>query len=191
MAYTVTEYLYHTCRANDWDIRTGTGVPTDTVGNPTIHLSTDTGIVWTNSESGWCSQWMSKQGSIANASVRTMYTTPVSMLAAPGTGLYYEVQSVHWFMDYATAAFDAAGAGDTLNAKYTDGSGAAVVDPVAGDVIGGAVADYHTVVHAVAEVIPVANAAIVAHIATGEWFAAAGGGVLKYEITYRIRSLEW
>lgn len=132
-----------------------------------------------------------KRGTIANASVRTLHATPVSMITAPGAGYYIKVHRIHWWLDYATAAFDAAAAGDTLTANYTDGSGAAVVDAVAGDAIGAAVADYHTTVLAVPEVVPVDNAAIVAYINTGEWYAAAGGGVLKYEVEYSIRQTSW
>jgi len=130
-----------------------------------------------------------KRGTIATAAVQTMNATPVELVAAPAAGKYIEVLRIHWWLDFESAAYDAAAAGDTLNAKYTNGSGAAVVDPVAGDAIGAAAADYHTLVSRVAELIPVAAAAIVAHIATGEWYAAAGDSPLKYEVEYRIRDL--
>lgn len=122
--------------------------------------------------------------------VATLNATPYELVPAPGAGRYIEVLTIHWWLDFGTEAYDAAAAGDTLNAKYTDGSGAAVVDAVAGDAIGAAAADYHTLVKGVPEVIPVANAAIVAHIATGEWYAAAGDSPLKAEIIYIDRKLE-
>ncbi len=130
-------------------------------------------------------------GTIAAAQVRTLNASPVTMVAAPGAGKYIEVERIHWWLDYGTAAYDAAASGDTLEAKYTNGSGAAVVDAVAGNAIGSASADYHTVVRAVPEVVPVVNAAIVAHINTGEWYVAAGDSALKYEISYRVRTLEF
>lgn len=130
-------------------------------------------------------------GTIAFAAVRTLNATPVTMIAAPGAGKYIEVERVHWFLDFGTAAYDAAAAGDTLEAKYTDGSGAAVVDAVAGNAIGSASADYHALVRAVPEVIPVANAPIVAHINTGEWYSAAGDSPLKYEVAYTIQTLDF
>ncbi len=129
------------------------------------------------------------RGTIAAAAVATLHATPVELIAAPGDGKFIEVERIHWWLDFASAGYDAAAAGDTLLAKYTDDSGDAVVDAVAGDAIGAAVADYHTLVSRVAELIPVANAAIVAHIATGEWYAAAGDSPLKYEAVYRIRDL--
>ena len=130
-------------------------------------------------------------GTIAFAAVRTLNATPVTMIAAPGAGKYIEVERVHWFLDFGTAAYDAAASGDTLVARYTDGSGTAVVDAVAGDAIGAAAADYHTLVRAVPEVIPVANAPIVAHINVGEWYSAAGDSPLKYEICYRVQTLDF
>ena len=128
-------------------------------------------------------------GTIATGDVATLNATPVEMIPAPGAGKYIEVLSVHWFLDFATTAYDAAAAGDTLEAKYTNGSGDAVVDAVAGDAIGAAAADYHTIVQAVQELIPVANAAVVAHVNTGEWYGAAGDSPLKWEALYRVRDL--
>ncbi len=127
---------------------------------------------------------------IATAAVKTLNATPVQLVAAPGAGKYIEAVSIHWWLDFATVGYDAAAVGDTLEAKYTNGAGAAVVDAVAGNAIGAAAADYHVTVQAVPEVIPVANAAIVAHINVGEWFAAAGDSPLKAEVFYRVRAFE-
>lgn len=125
------------------------------------------------------------QVTIATGDVASMNATPVQLVAAPGAGTYIEVVSIHWFLDFASSAYDAAASGDTLVARYTDGSGAIVVDAVAGDAIGAASADYHTVVRPVAEVIPVENAALVAHITTGEW--GTGDSPLKADVLYRVR----
>jgi hypothetical protein len=127
---------------------------------------------------------------IPAASVRTLNATPYTLVAAPGAGRFLEVVSVHWWLDFGTAAYDAAAAGDTLTVKYTNAAGAEVVDAVAGNAIGAAAADYHAIVKPVAEVIPVANAALVAHITTGEWYAAGGDSPLKVEIVYIERKLE-
>lgn len=132
---------------------------------------------------------MKATGTISAAALRTLNATPVTMIAAPGSGKYIKVLWVHWFLDYGGVQMDAAASGDTLNAKYTNGSGAAVVDAVAGDTIGGVTADYHTTVFAVPEVVPVVNAAIVAHIATGEWYSAAGTSELKFVAYYQVVTL--
>jgi hypothetical protein len=128
------------------------------------------------------------EGTIANAAVRTMNGTPVTLVAAPGVGLYLEPVRCDWFLDYTAPAFDAAGAGDTLNVVY-HGATDALVDPVAGDTIGAAAADYHVTVARAPEFLPVANTALDAYIATGEWFGAAGGSVLKYRLAYRVLPL--
>lgn len=135
-------------------------------------------------------QWIRKAtGTIGAAALRTLNATPVEMIAAPAAGKYIKVLWVHWFLDYGGVAMDAAAAGDTLEAKYTNGAGAAVVDAVAGNAIGAAAADYHTTVLAVPEVIPVAAAAIVAHINVGEWYAAAGTSELKFVAYYQVCTL--
>jgi hypothetical protein len=127
-------------------------------------------------------------GTIATGDVATMNATPVEVIAAPGAGKFIEIVSVYWFLDFNSAAYDAAAAGDTLGVKYTNGSGAQLVDTVAGNAIGSAAADYHVIVKPVAEVQPVANAAVVAHIDAGEW--GTGNSPLKYEILYRVRTLQ-
>jgi hypothetical protein len=136
-------------------------------------------------------QILTARGTIPMASVRTLNATPVTMVAAPGAGLYIEPVSCHWWLDYGTATYDGAAAGDTLGAKYTDGSGAQLLDTVAGNAIGAAAADYHANVSRAVEIVPVANAAVVAHIDAGEWYVAAGDSPLKYEFKYRVRTLEF
>jgi len=124
-------------------------------------------------------------GTIVTAAVATMNAAAIEVIAAPGAAYFITVDSCHWFLDFNSAAYNAAAAGDTLGLKYTNGAGAALVDVMAGDTIGAAAADYHGMVRPVAEVIPVVNAAIVAHIDAGEW--GAGDSPLKYDITYRIQ----
>ena len=127
---------------------------------------------------------------IPMASVRTLFTTPYSIIPAPGAGKFIAVQRAHWWLDYGTAGYDAAAVGDTLGLKYTNAAGAQLVDTVAGNAIGSAVADYHTLVRGVVEVIPVANAAVVASIDAGEWFSAAGDSPLKIEVIYAVMTHE-
>lgn len=128
-------------------------------------------------------------GVIATAAVKTLHATPVSLVAAPGAGLYIDVLDCHWYLAFASAAYDAAAAGDTLGAKYTDASGAQTLQTVAGNTIGSASADYHVIARAANTVLPVANAAVVANIDATEWFAAAGDSPLHYELHYQIRTL--
>lgn len=127
---------------------------------------------------------------LSAAQVQTLNATPVQVLAAPGAGLYIEPIVAHWWLDHGGTDYDAAGAGEDLTLKYTDASGAKIVSDVDHSGFGDASADAHAVAIPVA-VVPVANAAIVAHILSGEWYSAAGDSPVKLEFTYRIRTLEF
>lgn len=129
---------------------------------------------------------------IATAAVKTLNATPVSIIPAPGAGLFIEIVSIHAWLVYGTAGYDAVGASDDLAFKYTNASGAKVVTDIEATGFGDATSDQHRVTYptnGAANMTPVANAAVVAHILTGEWFASAGDSSLKIEATYRIRSL--
>lgn len=123
---------------------------------------------------------------IANAAVRTLNATPVTLLPAPGAGFAYLVDRVVAKLDYATAAFDDAAAGEDLAFKYTDGGGAQLTSPVDHDGFANASADVVRAVAPVAELTLLANAAVVAHILSGEWYSAAGGSDLVITLHYRI-----
>lgn len=125
-------------------------------------------------------------GTIANAAVRTLNATPVSIIAAPGAGKFIRVLSCYWRLNYTAPAFDAAAAGDTLVLRSENGSGPVLVDDVAGNTIGAASANYEVIVGAAAEQVVATNKAIVAHITTGEWYGAAGGSSLTYKVYYQI-----
>jgi len=182
------------------ELQKGSGVPTHTATRGTLYLRTDAAAdagayqnvdgstTWVLLETADV-PYNEVEVTIATGDVATMNATPVEVIAAPAAGKAHIVESCRWFLDYATTAYDAAAAGDTLVLKYTDGSGAAVVDAVAGDAIGAASADYHTIVRPVAELIPVAAAAVVAHINTGEWYGAAGDSPLKAQVVYRTVTL--
>jgi hypothetical protein len=78
-------------------------------------------------------------------------------------------------------------AGDDLALKYTNASGAKVTGDLAGVGFADQTSDQLRLVKGVA-VTPAINAAIVAHILVGEWYAAAGGSALDYKIRYMIRT---
>lgn len=129
---------------------------------------------------------MIASGTIANAAVRTLNATPVSVITAPGTGKYIRVLSCYWRLNYTAPAFDAAAAGDTLVLRSENTSGPILVDDVAGNTIGAASANYEVIVGAAAEQVVATNKAIVAHITTGEWYASAGASSLTYKVYYQI-----
>lgn len=114
-------------------------------------------------------------------------TTPVPLVAAPGAGLYIHVDSVHWFLDYGSAAYDGTKTGN-LMVKYTDGSGDELAGQVAETGFIDQTADTHAVVHGVAYV-PLANAAVVAH-SSNDWFSAAGDSPVKARVIYRVLPID-
>lgn len=127
---------------------------------------------------------------IATAAVRTLNATPVSVVPAPGAGFFIEVDSVRVMLDYNSAGYDAvAGSGEDLSFKYTNASGAKVTGDIAGWGFGDATSDQQRLARGVA-VTPVANAAIVAHILSGEWYSAAGNSPLLVEVFYRVRRVQ-
>lgn len=130
----------------------------------------------------------STQALIANSEVRTLNATPVTVVLAPGAGKYISVQRIHVQYIYATAAFDSVGSGDDLEFRYTDASGAKVATNVETTGMLDQTADKYADVAGI-DVIPVANAPIVAHIATGEVYSAAGGGSLLVTTYYSIRDM--
>lgn len=128
-------------------------------------------------------------GTIANAAVRTLNATPVSVIAAPGAGKYIRVVDCYWRLNYTAPAFDAAAAGETLVLRSENSSGPILTDAVAGDTIGAASGNYEVVVSPSVEQVVSANKAIVAHITTGEWYSSAGGSSLSYKVYYQILTI--
>ena len=129
-------------------------------------------------------------GTIAAGAVATLFATPIEMVAAPAAGKYLEPVSLHWWLDFETAAYDGNAAGEDLVVKYTNAAGDTAMDTVDEAGFADAIADAHRTVYGIA-VAPVAAAALVAHILVAEWFGAAGDSPLKWEMLYRVRDLEF
>ncbi len=130
---------------------------------------------------------------IANAALKTLNATPVTAVPAPAAGFYNELVSVHARIVFAGAAFDAVGATDFLELRYTNAAGLLLtqnVNPVGFADQASTQSRLVPLANATAAFLtPAAAAAIVAHIATGEWFGAAGGGELHLDILFRTRTL--
>lgn len=125
------------------------------------------------------------EGEILAAAVQTLNATPVEVIPAPGAGKFTEVDSCLWMLDHQGADYDDAAAGEDLALKYTDAAGAKVTGDVDHSGFADASADAFELVKGV-QVTPVANAAVVAHILSGEWYSAAGDGILRYRIRFYV-----
>ena len=127
---------------------------------------------------------------IPYASVRTLNATPVQVIPAPGPGKAIVDVWIQVYYNYGTAAYDSVGSGDDLAFKYTDGSGA----KVCGDIettgwLDQTSAGWRLTGPVTTTMTPVANAAIVAQILTGEVYGAAGDSPLVIRSQYRIVDL--
>lgn len=122
---------------------------------------------------------------IATAAVLTLNATPVTVVTAPGSGVYLEFVAAYVFLDFATTAY-AADAGEDLCIKLTDASGDIVSTSIDGEEFE-AIADalyIMTPVPTAPNVIThVVNTPLVAHLLVGEW--ATGDSPLKIRTLYR------
>lgn len=123
---------------------------------------------------------------VATAAVKTLNATPVELVAAPGANKFVEVTGLTFFLDYASAAYDGIAAGEDLNVRYTDGSGQLIATCEAtGFMDATADAVRHCTVGGATVITPVANAAVVLYMATGE--IATGDSPLKVRVSYKIK----
>lgn len=127
---------------------------------------------------------------LTTAQVKALNATPISLVAAPGAGKANILIDALAWLDYATTAYDGIAAGEDVAIRYTDGNGLIVAEIEATGFLDQAADEYRHVyplADAAKEVI--ANAALVAHMKTGE--IATGDSPLKLRIRYRVADLTW
>jgi hypothetical protein len=115
-------------------------------------------------------------GTLTTAEVLALYTTPITVVAAPGANKAVIIVGITLMLDFATTAYDGVAAGEDLEFRYTNGS-----DPF---LTSSADAIRYVEPTTAAALIPVANAVIVARLASGN--VATGDSPLKYKIEYKI-----
>lgn len=131
------------------------------------------------------SQLQETSVTITTAQVKALYTTPIELIAAPGAGYAVVLDSAVVFLDYATTKYDGIAAGEDLNIRYTDGSGA-LVATIETDPFLASEADALRYVQptTAAALIPVEDAALVLYMASGN--IATGDSPLKLKLYYRV-----
>lgn len=126
---------------------------------------------------------------VSSAELLALNATPKTIVAAPGAGKVLVPVALAVIMDYGTVAYNGIAAGEDLVLRYTDGSGAAAftveatgfLDQASDQLrLGGVEAA------AAAAITPVANAALVLHMATGE--IATGDSPLRVKVWYTVFS---
>lgn len=63
-------------------------------------------------------QWYVATGTLTATQVRTLFTTPVTVIAAPGSGKSLIVESVQFHLDYGGTVFDSVDAGEDIRVQY-------------------------------------------------------------------------
>ena len=121
---------------------------------------------------------------VTSAQLLALNATPQTIVAAPGAGKALIFIGALVFLDYNSAAYAGIAEGEDLSVKYTDGSGLEVGKLEAtGFLDGTADAVRFGPASPVAGFTPVANAALVLHMLTGE--VTTGNSPLKLRVFYR------
>lgn len=133
---------------------------------------------------------------IATADVLDLFDTPITLVAAPGAGLYNEFVSATLWLDYNSIAYDGVAAGEDLIISYTNGAGRLCASQETTGFIDQANDEQRLVMAqpiavngTVQDFIPVANAALVISLLTAE--IATGNSPLKVKTLYRVRDMTW
>ncbi len=120
---------------------------------------------------------------ISSAEILALFTTPKSLVAAPGVGYVLDFISLLLAYDYGTVAYTI-GTATNLQVKYTDGAGAAssVTQAVTG-MIDQATDQIRHLDKLESSITPVANAALVLTLAVAN--PTAGNGTIHVKVIYR------
>lgn len=123
---------------------------------------------------------------ITSAQVLALNGTPITLISAPGAGKAIVPVLALWFLDFNTTAYNGIAAGEDLALRFTDASGeiAAQVETTG---FLDASADAHRVTQFTGLFVPVANAALVLHMLSGN--VATGNSPLKLKVFYRTVDL--
>lgn len=124
---------------------------------------------------------------ISAAEMLALNATPKTLVAAPGAGKMLVFHGAVAILDYNSAAYAGIAAGEDLAVKYTNGSGAAASTTLETTGFLDQTSDQIRTHKAIAtDLTPVANAALVLHLASGE--ITTGNSPLRYKVWYSVVS---
>lgn len=120
--------------------------------------------------------------SLTAAQVKALFTTPCTLVAAPGSGKVALVHEILFSSTFLTTAY--AGA-NNLEFRYTNGAGAKVTADIANTTLNFATGTrYASVAGVTTELQPVANAAVVVCVPTAN--PTLGDSIVKFTVIYSI-----
>lgn len=120
---------------------------------------------------------------LTSAQVLASFTTPITLVPAPGAGKAIHVESIVWSVDYNSAAY---ATNTTMEARYTDGSGTKVTADLSWLLT--LTADGIVSVGGIeAQLVLTANAPVVIRTATGN--PATGNSPVTFTVFYRVVSV--
>lgn len=125
---------------------------------------------------------------ITTGQLLALHATPKQLIAAPGLGFAIILVDAQLRLAYNSAAYDGIAGGEDLEIRYTDGSGQLVATVETTGFLDQAADAYrHIYPASAAAIVPVANAALVMNLASGE--IATGNSPLKVRVRYRTVAL--
>ncbi len=130
---------------------------------------------------------------LTSAEVLALNATPIEIVAAPGAGKAIVVVQAEAMLDYATTQYDGVAAGEDLALRYTDGTGTILAQFETTGFLDQATDQVRVAGSQVpasgSNLTPVENAAVVAHMTTGE--IATGDSPVKLRVRYRVVDTAW
>lgn len=155
-------------------------------GSPYWAQQVTTGVV-ENSNITLQSQLLSTEViTITTAQLLALFTTPIQLIGAPGSGKAIVPAFAIAFLDFNTTAYDGIASNEDLVLRFTDASGN-IAGTIEATGFLEAAADAHRVAQFASLAVPTANAALMLHMTTGN--IATGNSPLKIKVFYRVVDL--
>lgn len=117
------------------------------------------------------------------AQIKAFYSTPKTIVAAPGALKYIDVDAIIAKLTYSTAAFTGS---NNLEFRYTNGSGAKVSADLGYAFLNAEATSYALVHGVVSAQTPVVNAAVVVYVPSANPGGSSAASTLTIRVLYRV-----
>ncbi len=124
---------------------------------------------------------------VSSAEILALFTTPKTLVAAPGPGRLLNLLGAMIYLDATATAYAGVDAADDLTIRYTNAAGAAASNTLeATGFIDQTTDQIRTIKPIATDITPVANAPLVLHLSNSN--ITTGTGVLYVDILYAIHT---